>query len=316
MGEHHRAPFVIRPALCGGLERRIDEDPAIHHVRPSPKVNRKIEHRLRSMHFLEISKNKAASQLSSPPLIQTTHLNWMAPAAATIAGNAWAPNGPRAGVTMACIPFVLGMFELGNEPSQEAEDESGQNLQTIQSLRCALGGASVVQTFVATSDFFLGDPISGIMNCGISMLGMHSSLHMDNRCLPSYIVVAFCSGAVQLLLDLETFQIKKLTWGATGYALSNVAHLIHLASPLVLFLGVAVAFRLYVEVHSLPVAERFEAAQTAFAPLAPQHHGHETSGQSPGGFRAFSGPCFRLSPSATVALSTEPAAGPAVGDCA
>lgn len=323
MGEH-RAPLAMRPELCGGTGR--------------PSLCRKIEGRVRSMNFLSMPDRnflsmpdpvpKTAKRSEAGPLsgLRLAQPHWLAPAAATVSGAAPAPSGLlsegmpapsglRAEVAMACVPLMSWALGLGGEPNPEAEDEAHEELQTIQILRCGLAGASIVQTLIAATDFTVGDPISGIMNCGISMLGMHSAIHLGSRYLPSYIVVAFCSGTVQLLLDVENMQLAKFTW-ATDYVLSNVANLIHLASPVVLFLGVAIGFRLYVELRHLPFDERLEeAAQATLVPLMPRAR-NEAVGTAQAGFRAFSGPCYRLASRSTTELNPAPTAAPAAAESA
>lgn len=148
---------------------------------------------------------------------------------------------------LACMPMVgLGF-------SSEAGAAEADGLSTrARYLQRTLTGFCFAQASIATLEFALSDAVSGLIGCGIATLGLQASTPAGYRFLPSYIVLAFCNGTMQVLLGTELA-------AANGWMLSQatvpfslkLATATAIASPMMMFAGLAVAWHLHCELRTL-----------------------------------------------------------------
>jgi len=198
------------------------------------------------------------------------------------------------GVQVACLPlWTLPSGAASGETTGPLMDEAEARSTTgVRRLQGALVVASVTQAIVASVEFAVSDPISGLISCGIATLGMQAASPRGHRFLPSYIVLTFCNGSMQLLLGLELAAASH-TWHL-GTALSaKAAGLVAFASPLLMFSGLAVAWHLHCELQGLTAG----AARGPSAPLRPQVEAEVAGGsgdEAPPLWRPFAGESHRL----------------------
>lgn len=194
----------------------------------------------------------ASSSSSSSTTSPSTPSPWVAVATATAinsgAAASLSANLPD-GVEIACFPLI-GPLLPGYEPP---ETDSGP-ASRAQALQQSLTSSCIAQAVFATLDFALNDPITGLIGCGIATLGLQASTSSGFRFLPSYIVLTFCNGTMQILLGAEYFAGVGTHQLMRTFALplsQKLVQLISFASPTLMFLGLALAWNLHCELRSL-----------------------------------------------------------------
>jgi len=204
------------------------------------------------------------------------------------------------GVQVACLPlWTLPSGAASGETTGPLMDEAEARSTTgVRRLQGALVVASVTQAIVASVEFAVSDPISGLISCGIATLGMQAASPRGHRFLPSYIVLTFCNGSMQLLLSLELVAARHALWHLGTILSANAAGLVAIASPLLMFAGLAVAWHLHCELQALmaPLGQA-SAARGPAAPLRPQVEADVARGsgeEAPSSWRPFTGQSHTL----------------------
>lgn len=238
----------IQPALHGGVSRRsrFSEFLSCDIVCVGGLKDASV---LTSFVFPSADGAKGSLQDASPQMLAA-----LAQCAAALGGAAGGHGSllmPPPEVAMACIPFIAPGW--GNEqegpPRADANDPDGLSVRA-RNLQRALMATSFTQAAVATLEFVLNDGISGLIGCCIATLGIQASSPSGYRFLPSYIVLAFCNGTMQVLVSSELAAHAKLLTkaGAVGV---KVASVVAIASPAILFGGMAIAWHLHCELRAL-----------------------------------------------------------------
>jgi len=232
---------------------------------------------------------------------------------AALASTAAALGGPDAAmvsgmppeVAVACIPFLAPAWgaEGASQDGSRQSDLDGLTDRARQ-LHKLLAGTCIGQAVMATLQFAYGDAISGLIGCAIGTLGMHASSPVGYRMLPTYIVLAFCNGTMQFLVGSELAASHHILANAT-IAGMKFTSIIAIASPAVMFAGMAVAWHLHCELRSialqaLPPSMRGNLigappvdGMASAAPGGPIGQGSMPVDMS-GPFRAFQGQSHRL----------------------
>eukprot|EP00434_Breviolum_minutum_P015940 symbB.v1.2.014051.t1/scaffold1013.1/size144304/5 len=160
--------------------------------------------------------------------------------------------GSGSGVMMACIPF-LPAFSQGNfdEAISQAPGQVSQRLRLLSHL---VNGAALAQLTTALLQFALNDPLSGLIGGGIAAIGCQTAHPAGFRLLPTYVVLSFCHGIMQVLLNFQLLAsgvpLKAMTAVQAGF-MGKVAVGTLLASPVVMFLGMGTGYWLHKESQQL-----------------------------------------------------------------
>lgn len=234
----------ICPALHGGVTRhsRFSEFLSCESVHVSGGLKSSV---LTAFVFPAAGKG-AFEALTSPQMLAA-----LASATAALGG---AHSGDLVGlgapeVSMACIPFLAPGW--GNENDRTAANGDSDGLTPhARSLQQGLSTTCFAQAAMATLQFALNDGISGLIGCGIATLGMQAASPSGYRFLPSYIVLAFCNGTMQVLVGSELASSHQLMT-LPGAVTVKLASIVALASPAVMFLGLAVAWHLHCELRAI-----------------------------------------------------------------
>lgn len=153
---------------------------------------------------------------------------------------------------MACIPF-LPSWSQGSF-SQDALSQPGPVSQRLRLLSHLVNGAALAQLTTAMLQFALNDPLSGLIGGGIAAIGWQTAHPAGFRLLPTYVVLSFCHGIMQVLLNLQLLAsgvpLKAMTAVQAGF-MGKVAVGTLLASPLVMFLGMGTGYWLHKESQEL-----------------------------------------------------------------
>eukprot|EP00929_Paragymnodinium_shiwhaense_P094094 TRINITY_DN54527_c0_g2_i1.p1 TRINITY_DN54527_c0_g2~~TRINITY_DN54527_c0_g2_i1.p1 ORF type:complete len:305 (+),score=53.67 TRINITY_DN54527_c0_g2_i1:57-971(+) len=196
------------------------------------------------------------------------------------------------GVAIACCPLPCPY--LINVP--EDEQDVPPSLRT-QKLQKSLSASCIAQLAFAGLDFSLNDPLVGLLGAGVAALGIQASSPSGYRYLPSYIVLSFCNGSMQAMLGVEFFaSLAKLgamkTAGLPLSANPFFVHLLSLASPGLMFIGLYFAYQLYKELRMMRVQGM---AYTEPSGARGNVHADDVP-LPPGGFRFFEGQAHQLVP--------------------
>jgi len=169
--------------------------------------------------------------------------------AASSLGGMDAIAGMPSDVSMACIPFLAPGWGNEDDRRPNANDPDGLS-ERARNLQRGLAATCFAQATCATLQFALNDGISGLIGCAIATMGLQASSPSGYRFLPSYIVLAFSNGAMQVLIGTEiAAKAQALAHGATGAA--KLGACVAFASPALMFLGLAMAWHLHVELRAI-----------------------------------------------------------------
>lgn len=215
------------------------------------------------------------------------------------------------GVQMACIPMWAippPLIRAAAGAGAELDSPATRVRVLQQAFLCTCG----MQASTAALEFILNDPLSGLIGCGISALGFQASQPTGFKFLPSYIVLAFCNGSMQVLLSMELAAARRaLGVTASKSFWAKLAISTSLVSPVMMFAGLALAWHLHCELRNLALmpqemrtagqsdaAAAVAAAAAAVGPMASAASGPEAAAasfdQAGNTFRAFAGPAHRL----------------------
>jgi len=185
-------------------------------------------------------------------------------------------------VQMACLPLLPGMV-----PTEEAERYRRIFSEKARALMHLLSGTCLAQASIATVDFALKDSLSGIIGCCLAGFGLQAATPAGHRFLPSFIVLSFCNGTMQILLAAESFHTLQRLHFAKLTAL-KLATATALASPTLMFAGLLVAWQLHNELRgsATSLAQRLPGGQA-------DGDGSESASHFPS-FQPFSGERHRL----------------------
>lgn len=189
--------------------------------------------------------------------------------------------------------------------AEEQRNLGGVVSSRLLKLQRSLFSASLAQGALSTLDFALNDPITGMIGCAIATMGTQAASANGQRYLPTYIVLTFCNGTMQVLLGLEdmgggAFAASSLGAGrdlAMPLA-AKLVQLIHFASPVLMFGGLLLAWHLHSEWRSLMALQSALHLQEHGAAGAAAEAGELPAAAAapapPGSFQAFSGTSHRL----------------------
>lgn len=220
----------------------------------------------------------------------------LATAAAALGGVAGgdpslALAGAGPGVSMACIPFLAPGWDIEDDPEgTRSEDGLSTRARFFQR---ALAGTCFAQASIATLEFAMHDGISGLIGCAVAAMGMKAASPGGYRFLPTYVVLAFCNGTMQVLLSAESHSMLIAPAAKMGVKL---AALLSISHPVLMFVGVAVAWNFHCELRNL-----VQAPPGLLATLLPGQAEADGAGvaaggsmEQGGGFRPFAGQPQRL----------------------
>lgn len=280
------------------------------------RSRRGMDRHLRFIEFLSCSSNGSADSQALSSFVfgddqadsKSDEASGAMPALLTAAATAAALGGgsecthllgqmpPELG--LACMP----MFSPGWSNSEAGAAEADGLSTRARYLQRALAGTCFAQASIATLEFALNDAVSGLIGCGIATLGMQAASPQGYRFLPSYIVLAFCNGTMQVLVGAELA-------AAHGWLLSQgvpmslkLATVVAFASPMLMFAGLAIAWHLHCELRTLAL-QALPAGLVTTGPLptdgvqqapVPGQAQGTAVGLPPGSFRPFSGQPHRL----------------------
>eukprot|EP00435_Cladocopium_sp_Y103_P019396 s4615_g4.t1 len=161
--------------------------------------------------------------------------------------------GAGSSAVMACIPF-LPSWSQGSFSQDALSQAPGPVSQRLRLLSHLVNGAALAQLTTAMLQFALNDPLSGLIGGGIAAIGWQTAHPAGFRLLPTYVVLSFCHGIMQVLLNLQLLAsgvpLKAMTAVQAGF-MGKVAVGTLLASPLVMFLGMGTGYWLHKESQEL-----------------------------------------------------------------
>merc|ERR1711988_1087035 len=99
-----------------------------------------------------------------------------------------------------CPPLELccPLFGFGRRQQDETDVPT-----RVAKLQKSLFSTSLAQGMLATLDFALNDPVTGLISCAIATMGTQAAAVNGHKYLKSYMVLTFCNGSMQVLLGLE-----------------------------------------------------------------------------------------------------------------
>jgi len=236
-----RPPRHIRPALHGGVTRRSRFNNFL-----SCEIVADAGGLKNATSFVWPSGRQTATDgllevLKSPQMLAA-----LASSASSL-GTA-SVGGIPPEVSMACIPFLAPGWAVDGDDSGAGREYDGLTVRA-RTLQRGLAGTCIAQAVVATLQFALNDGISGLIGCAIGTLGMQAASPSGYRFLPSYIVLAFCNGTMQVLVGSELAASRHLlTQSLAGVKFASIVSVV---SPAVMFLGMAVAWHLHCELRAI-----------------------------------------------------------------
>lgn len=169
-------------------------------------------------------------------------------------------------------PPMVAPFDEDGVRAGQALDTQGTPLRTLEmphrvlTLQNGLMAASALQASAALMEFtILGDPFGGFTGCIVAGLGMQAASAGGFKFLPSYIVIAFANGTMKVLLGLELYNYSHVIKAIIGpISMAKFAATVVVASPLLMFAGLGLAWHLHCELRSL--AMRVAAGASGLAP--------------------------------------------------
>jgi len=203
-------------------------------------------------------------------------------------------------VSMSCIPFLAPGYGMEDD-ARNAESADGLTVRA-RTLQRGLAGTCMAQALLATCQFALNDGISGFIGCGIGALGMQAASPSGYRFLPSYIVLAFCNGTMQVMVGSELAASHHLLAHAAAAGL-KLASVVSVVSPGIMFLGMVVAWHLHCELRAIALQALPPSMRNNLMGLPPPVDGVVsgaadgpigTGADVSGPFRAFAGQSHRL----------------------
>jgi len=305
MVRHGRRSHDIRPALHGGVPRRSRYSNFLFCERHVDGGGLKDATVLTS--FVWPSGRQPATggggilEGASPQMLASLFST-----AAALSGDHATMGGIPPEVSMACIPFLAPGWTVEGDASQAGASESDGLTVRARSLQRTMAATCIGQAVLAACQFALNDGISGLIGCCIGTLGLQASSSTGFRLLPSYIVLAFCNGTMQVLVGSELAASHHLIGKISAVAGLKLASVVSVVSPAMMFFGMVVGWHLHSELRAialqaLPPSMRnnlIGAGQTTVdgvvsAADSAVGQGAATSELS-GPFRAFSGQSHRL----------------------
>jgi len=238
----------IRPALNGGVPRRSRFSNFLFCERHVDSGGLKDATVLTS--FVWPSGRQSATdgplQGASPQMLAS-----LASMAGALSGDYASMGGIPPEVSMACIPFLAPGWTVEGDASHAGANESDGLTVRAHHLQRSFVGTCIAQAICATMQFALNDGISGLIGCCIGTLGMQASSPTGFRLLPSYIVLAFCNGTMQVLVGSELAASHHLLGKISAAAGIKVAGIVSVVSPALMFLGMVVAWHLHCELRAI-----------------------------------------------------------------
>jgi len=218
-----------------------------------------IERRCRFVDFLscDVSGESTLGWVRNQrTVVAATSSSYMPTVAAVAAsfgslGCDWGDVQP--GMDLACFPFFFGPSYESEEPRNALPDNGGVIVPPrAAALQRCLAATCFLQAAVSGFELILQDAISGIVGCSIATLGLQAATPQGYGLLPTYIVMGFCNGTMQMLLGAEIAMgvrtAKKLSAISTKLKLVTA---VGIASPLTMFAGVCMAWRLHLALSSM-----------------------------------------------------------------
>lgn len=229
--------------------------------------------------------------------------------------------GGAPGVTMACIPlfFPTRWFgtlqneqgDAGASPEVNAEDRELQlSARRCEHSQTVLFATCAAQALAAACSFVTHDSLSGFIGLGISFLGVQAATLSGQRFLPSYVVLSFCNGTMQILLAAELTSHASLRLAASRSLLMKAASVACLATPALMFAGMFFGWQLFKElrilralagvpqnevISSLDFGGSNEDVATASVPSGAAASSQRQASSQSSSFRPFAGNHYRLS---------------------
>lgn len=162
-------------------------------------------------------------------------------------------NGIPVGINVACFPFFFipttFSTERGNSAGAVTVDETPTS--RARYYQSALVTSSAAQAITGTLQMLFDDPLNGFINFVVATFGFQASTTAGHRMLPSYIVLTFCNGTMQSLLGLEAAAASHVMSSvASKGVIAKIATVLSVASPALMFMGLAAAWQLHVEIRS------------------------------------------------------------------
>lgn len=239
----------IRPALHGGVTRhsRFSEFLSCENVGVGGGLKNARTTSLTTFVFPSSSASSFSESLqaASPQVLAA-----LAQAAAALGGQDAALAGIAApDISMACIPFIAPGWTNDDDTRAQASDPDGLSVRA-RNLQRGLAATCFIQAGIATLEFALNDGISGLIGCAIATMGLQASSPSGYRFLPSYIVLAFCNGTMQVLVSSELAAHAHIL-ASNPHGAAKLAACVALASPSIMFVGIAVAWHLHCELRAL-----------------------------------------------------------------
>lgn len=189
----------------------------------------------------------------------------VAVATAVGSSSAGVALGSSTDVAIACMPFVFPPWLAhSREPDSTASNDTGSgNVAQEMSARTLLLQHSMMLSCCAHAlssalQLALNDVVSGLMGCGVATLGMQAAAPNGRQILPRYIVLTFCNGVMQVLLSTDPAFAQRLLAGLGSRSLLlKVGAVASVASPVLMFTTLAIAWRLHSELRAFALAAPF-----------------------------------------------------------
>jgi len=179
---------------------------------------------------------------------------------AALASAATALSGAMQGggshdVSMACIPFIVPTWPGADddEEGNAASETDGLSARALI-LQRGLFGTCVAQVCVSALQFAMRDGMSGFVGCAVAALGTQACSPSGYRYLPTYIVLAFSNGTMQLLVNSEMVAAHGIFFSPATATGIKLAALVALTSPALMFTGLLIAWHLHCELRNIALS--------------------------------------------------------------
>eukprot|EP00397_Hematodinium_sp_SG-2012_P031415 GEMP01033348.1.p1 GENE.GEMP01033348.1~~GEMP01033348.1.p1 ORF type:complete len:283 (+),score=50.41 GEMP01033348.1:145-993(+) len=164
------------------------------------------------------------------------------------------------GVLMSCIPVIVPF----SSPSDSAISRLPYTSERSLKFQKLLISATIAQGSVSLFQFIIGDTAGGFLGLMMAGVGCYSAMPHGIKWLPTYIIMSFINGSIEILglAERTLFGKYALLSLANPWAV-NVYHGLLLSAPMLTLAGAYVGYQLLKEI-------RLIASGTATPMLVPE----------------------------------------------
>jgi len=185
--------------------------------------------------------------------------------ATTSVSSSIATAGPS-GVRLACIPLLPLPWEVheSTEGNQSQSRQRPSYTAKAQALMHTVSGICWIEGAFAVMKLLRNDTPSAMIGGALATLGLQAAAPGGQRTLPMFIVLSFCNGSMQVLLNAELAAGLHMSWHSF-FSLKFAT----LSAPVLIFAGMYAAWLLHLEMRRSTLSILAEATNQLAATATP-----------------------------------------------